>query len=70
MNLSPREQQIVALVSMGKRNSEIGRELDLETNTVKNYMSRILKKLHLRNRTELAMMTTDQAAPPMSNGAA
>lgn len=53
--LTSREEAILSLVSEGHGNKEIARKLDLAEGTVKNYVSRILDKLHARSRTELAI---------------
>lgn len=53
-DLSPRELDVLVEVSQGKRNAEIGEELNLSEKTVRNYVSNILQKLHLSNRVELA----------------
>ncbi len=52
--LSPREMDILALVSKGDSNRQIGQKLNLSEITVRNYVSNILEKLHLHNRIELA----------------
>jgi len=52
--LSLRELDVLALVSKGESNKEIGKALNLSEITVRNYVSTILEKLHLRNRIELA----------------
>ncbi|MCB1341133.1 MAG: response regulator transcription factor [Pseudooceanicola sp.] len=57
--LSKREQDILRLVSGGLSNKEVGRELDLQEKTVKHYMTAILQKLHVRNRTEAALIARD-----------
>jgi DNA-binding NarL/FixJ family response regulator len=53
--LTPREIEVVELVMQGKSNKQIGSELYLTEGTVKNYISRILDKLELHNRTELVL---------------
>ena len=53
--LTEREDAILALIGEGLGNKEIARRLDLAEGTVKNYVSRILDKLHARSRTELAI---------------
>lgn len=53
--LTPREIEVVELVMQGKSNKQIGSELFLTEGTVKNYISRILDKLDLHNRTELVL---------------
>ncbi len=55
VQLTEREESILALVAQGDGNKEIARKLDLAEGTVKNYVSRILDKLHARSRTELAI---------------
>ena len=53
-DLSPREMDVLALVARGLSNKEIGQNLNLSEITVRNYVSTLLDKLHLRNRIELA----------------
>lgn len=51
-SLSRREKQVLELVSLGRSNKEIARELCLELSTVKNHMHSVLYKLHVRTRIE------------------
>lgn len=53
--LSPREQQIIALVCKAKSNTEIGHELELTYGSVSVYMHRLFTKVKVSNRTELAL---------------
>lgn len=53
--LTEREVEIVALVAEGLSNIEIGEKLFLTEGTVKNNLTRILQKLELRDRTQLAI---------------
>jgi len=53
--LSNREQQIVDLICRAKTNKEIAYELCLTEGTVKEYLHHIFRKLHVTNRTELAL---------------
>jgi DNA-binding CsgD family transcriptional regulator len=55
-SLSPRERDVVHLLSQGKANKEIGYVLGLTEGTVKEYLNRIFKKLSIHNRVELAIM--------------
>ena len=57
--LTLRELDVARLVAEGKSNREICENLFLSEGTVKNYVTRILEKLELNSRTELAvfMMT-------------
>ncbi len=52
--LSWRELQVMALVTRGMSNREIGQALSLSEGTVRNYVSTIMEKLGLRNRIEVA----------------
>lgn len=54
-DLSPREREIAMLVEKGKTNKEISEELYITEGTVKNHITRILDKLELRDRTQLAI---------------
>lgn len=54
-DLTPREMEISKLVAEGKNNKEIGKELFITKGTVKNHLTRILSKLELRDRTQLAI---------------
>lgn len=53
--LTPRELEIARLVASGRSNREICEELYLTEGTVKNHLSKILGKLELRDRTQLAI---------------
>lgn len=53
--LTERELEIVQLVSEGLSNLEIGERLFLTEGTVKNHLSKILQKVELRDRTQLAV---------------
>ena len=54
-DINPAEQRIITLVSRGMSNKEIAAELSLSEGTVRNYLSNILEKLNLRDRTQLAI---------------
>lgn len=53
--LTEREEKVLALVAKGKSNREIADGVFLAEGTVKNYVSRIMEKLHVDSRTELAI---------------
>src|ERR1700722_4085591 len=55
-NLSDREQAVVDLIRRGMQNKIIAYELNISVSTVKAHMHRIIRKLNVRNRTELAVM--------------
>jgi DNA-binding NarL/FixJ family response regulator len=52
--LTPRELEVLELVTTGLRNKEIGGRLGISENTVKFHLRNILEKLHAESRTELA----------------
>lgn len=54
-NINEKEQDIIKLVADGLSNKEIASELFLSEGTVRNYLSEILEKLNLRDRTQLAV---------------
>jgi DNA-binding NarL/FixJ family response regulator len=53
------ELAVARLIAQGKTNQEIGRELFLSVATVKAYVSRLLTKLELNNRVQVAMLVHD-----------
>ncbi|MEI2765984.1 MAG: response regulator transcription factor [Dermatophilaceae bacterium] len=53
--LTDREVQVLGLVARGMANREIGRELFISENTVKNHVRNILEKLSLHSRMEAVM---------------
>lgn len=54
-HLNERETQFITLVSNGLNNKEIAQKLFLSEGTVRNYLSLLLDKLDLRDRTQLAI---------------
>lgn len=54
-DLSKREITIIEQVASGRSNREIAQQLFLSEGTVRNYISSILEKLELRDRTQLAI---------------
>ena len=57
--LSPGERDVALLVAQGRTNQEIGTALRMSTATVKAYVSRILTKLDLTNRVQVALLVHD-----------
>ena len=53
--LTDKEMELVTLVADGRTNREIAETLFLSEGTVRNYLSVILEKLSLRDRTQLAI---------------
>ena len=58
--LSDKEEKILQLIAEGKSNKQIANAVFLAEGTVKNYVSRIMEKLHANTRTELAVMSLRQ----------
>lgn len=57
--LSPREQQVFALLPRGLTNAEIAQQLGIATGTVKIHIERILHKLGVSDRTQAAVRATE-----------
>lgn len=53
--LTPREEQVVALVADGLSNREVASELGLSEHTIKKYLLRIFDKLGISTRVELVL---------------
>jgi DNA-binding NarL/FixJ family response regulator len=67
-DLSPREQEVLALLALGRTNAEIGEQLFLSVDTVKTYVRRVFAKLGVNNRTQAAMHAAERSLTPR-NGA-
>lgn len=55
--LTHREKDICRLLAEGKNNKEISKEIYLSEGTVKNHITKVLNKLELRDRTQLAIFS-------------
>jgi DNA-binding CsgD family transcriptional regulator len=76
--LTRREQDVAILIADGLTNAEIADRLVIVAGTVANYVERILRKLNLRSRTQIAVWTVehglyrsngeadDKAEPPLT----
>jgi DNA-binding NarL/FixJ family response regulator len=53
--LTPREEQVVALVAEGLGNRQIARDLNISEHTVKKYLFHIFEKLGVSSRVELVL---------------
>ena len=58
MALSPREQDVLKLITYGLSNREIAQELFISERTVRNHVTRILSQLELRDRTQAALLAS------------
>jgi DNA-binding NarL/FixJ family response regulator len=61
--LTPREEQVVALVAEGLSNRNTARELNLSEHTIKKYLFRIFDKLGISSRVELVLYAVNHGAP-------
>ena len=57
--LTDREREVAVAIGLGKPNAEIGRELFMGVATVKAHVSRVLEKLALNNRVQIALLVHD-----------
>ena len=55
VGLAPRESEVLKLIAEGLSNKEIAGALNLSDGTVRNYVSDLLVKLEVRDRTQLAI---------------
>ncbi|KEI06950.1 response regulator transcription factor [Clostridium botulinum] len=55
VNLTEREFEILALIGEGLSNKEISKKVYLSEGTIRNYITNLLQKLQLRDRTQLAI---------------
>src|ERR1700733_8323841 len=61
--LNEKEEKILRLITEGMSNRQIANALFLAEGTVKNYVSRIMEKLHANTRTALAVISAKQRRP-------
>jgi DNA-binding NarL/FixJ family response regulator len=59
-SLNDKEEKILRLITEGMSNRQIAAAMFLAEGTVKNYVSRIMEKLHANTRTALAVMSSRQ----------
>jgi NarL family two-component system response regulator LiaR len=63
--LTPREMDVLRLIAKGKSNKEIADALIVSEKTIKTHVSNILSKLHLADRTQVAIYALRQRLVPM-----
>ena len=61
--LNDKEEKILQLISESMSNRQIANALFLAEGTIKNYVSKIMEKLHANTRTELALLSKKQLRP-------
>ncbi len=64
--LTAREREVLYWLALGLTNKEIAKKMILSEKTVKNHVSRILKKLELTDRTKAAVLAWREGLPQIS----
>ncbi|MDR3130495.1 MAG: response regulator transcription factor [Treponema sp.] len=59
IDFSRQELQVITCIAKGLSGKEIGEYLNLKEGTVRNYVTAILEKTHLKNRTQIAIYAHD-----------
>jgi two-component system response regulator DevR len=62
--LSAQERRVLALVADGLTNKQVGEQLGLSENTVKNYLVNVFEKLQVKRRAQAAAIYVQQTNPP------
>lgn len=55
VRLTSREEEVLILLSKGYANKEIADRMSLSVDTVRSYLKRIYKKMHIRSRTQAVL---------------
>ena len=61
--LSTQERRVLALVADGLTNKQVGEQLGLSENTVKNYLVNVFEKLQVKRRAQAAAIFVQQSNP-------
>lgn len=61
--LSNQERRVLALVADGLTNKQVGEQLGLSENTVKNYLVNVFEKLQVKRRAQAAAIFVQQSNP-------
>jgi DNA-binding NarL/FixJ family response regulator len=69
VSFTSREQQVLNLLLDGNSNREIAKSLKIEERTVKSYVTKLMQKMGVRNRTALTMRAQDQSKSMLSTAA-
>ena len=59
--LSAQERRVLALVADGLTNKQVGEQLSLSENTVKNYLVNVFEKLQVKRRAQAAAIYVQQS---------
>ncbi len=63
VRMTPREREVINLISEGMSNKEIARRLHIATHTVKSHVRNIMEKLTLHTRLQIAAYAHGQKQP-------
>lgn len=66
--LTARERSVLALLAQGMSNKQIARQLDLTEGTVKGYVSQVLDKLGVADRTQAALLAHKEGVETVDRG--
>ena len=66
VSFTSREQQVLNLLLDGNSNREIAKSLKIEERTVKSYVTKLMQKMGVKNRTALTMRAQDRSASKVS----
>ncbi len=66
--LSPREQEVLALVAQGHTNKAVGSVLSISARTVQGHLARVFEKLQAESRTEAVMRAVSLGWLPAALG--
>jgi two-component system nitrate/nitrite response regulator NarL len=66
VTFTSREQQVLNLLLDGNSNREIAKALKIEERTVKSYVTKLMQKMGVRNRTALTMRAQDRSTLVLS----
>lgn len=58
-SLDPRDRKLVALVAAGNTNSRVAKSIHISEGSVKLYLARIMEKLQIANRVQLAVIAAE-----------
>jgi two-component system response regulator DevR len=63
-SLSTQERRVLALVADGLTNKQVGAQLGLSENTVKNYLVNVFEKLQVKRRAQAAAIYVQRSGAP------